>query len=52
MMNFQVAKKKNKPAYQRPITVLFLLQLLLLDKLTDFSLGKLAINVGLLGNPV
>ena len=35
-MNFQVAKKTNKPAYQRPITVLFLLQLLLLVKLLSF----------------
>ena len=38
MMNYQMAKKqkRNKPAYQRPITVLFLLQLLLLVKFSLF----------------
>ena len=38
MMDYQIAKnqKTNKPAYQRPITVLFLLQLLLLVKFSLF----------------
>ena len=37
MMNYQMAKKKrSKPAYQRPIAVLFLLQLLLLVKFSLF----------------
>ena len=38
MMNYQMAKKQktNKPAYERPITVLFLLQLLLLVKFSLF----------------
>ena len=37
-MNYQMAKnqKTNKPAYQRPITVLFLLQLLLIVKFSLF----------------
>ena len=38
MMNYQMAKKQktNKPAYQRPITVLLLLQFLLLVKFSLF----------------
>ena len=38
MMNYQMAKKqkRKKPAYQRPSTVLFLLQLLLLVKFSLF----------------
>ena len=38
MMNYQMARKqkRNKAAYQRPITVLFLLQLLLLVKFSLF----------------
>ena len=38
MMNCQTAKKqkRNKPAYERPITVLFLVQLLLLVKFSLF----------------
>ena len=38
MMNYQTAKnqKRKKPAYQRPITVLFLLQLLFLVKFSLF----------------
>ena len=38
MMNYQTAKKqkRNKPAYERPITVVFLVQLLLLVKFSLF----------------
>ena len=38
VMNYQMTKnqKTNKPAYQRPITVLFLLQFLLLVKFSLF----------------
>ena len=42
MMNYQIDKNQkqtNKPAYQRPTTVLFLLQLLLLVKFACFVLS-------------